>query len=131
MHRSVERKATFLHWFVTMATLCAGQEKVQGGHLKWMFEAKNGFSPHDTPFAPAIVRGKSPGDDRVAVLSQTANGNWAVDGLSIDSGAIQSPSRIFLHLYFDKNFHLCRTASLGCRASIYRRKPSLARGLLR
>ena len=91
MYRSVERKATFLYCFVTVASLCSGQGKVEGGHLKWMYEAKNGFSPHDTPFAPAIFRGKSPGDDRVAVLSQTANGNWAVDGLSINSGAFQFP----------------------------------------
>ena len=60
--------------------------RVSGGHLKWMFDAKNGYAPYNSPFVPAMLRGKDVGDERVAVLSKTANGNWAVDGLRIADG---------------------------------------------
>lgn len=60
--------------------------RVTGGHLKWMFDANDGYSPYNSPFVPPILKGIAPGDERVAVLSRTANGNWAVDGLSIVNG---------------------------------------------
>lgn len=58
-----------------------------GGYLKWMFEAKDGYFPYDTSYAPAIMRGISPGDERVAVLSKNSKNNWVVNGLNIVTGA--------------------------------------------
>ena len=60
--------------------------RVTGGHLKWMFDANEGYSPYNSPFVPPILKGAAPGDERVAVMSRTVNGNWAVDGLSIANG---------------------------------------------
>lgn len=59
---------------------------VSGGHLKWMFDANKGYAPYNSPFVPAMLRGEQVGDERVAVLSKTLNGNWAVDGLRIADG---------------------------------------------
>ena len=66
--------------------------RVSGGHLKWMFDANDGYSPYNSPFVPAVLRGEHVGDERVAVLSKTLKGNWAVDGLRITDGMSYNPS---------------------------------------
>lgn len=80
------RVELFLVFVVTFApcVVCS----TSGGHLKWMFDATDGYAPYNTPFVPAILRGESVGDERVAVLSRTLNGNWAVDGLRIADGTL-------------------------------------------
>jgi hypothetical protein len=78
--------------FFFSALLCllrvslSADAKVTGGHLKWMFQAKSGYAPYNSPFAPTILRGNAPGADRVVVLSQTQSDQFAVDALDIVSG---------------------------------------------
>lgn len=87
----------WLYFFVVTlygAVLPCTYGRVSGGHLKWMFDAKSGYSPYNSTFVPAVLRGLRAGDERVAVLSKTVNGNWAVDGLKIENGeqVIEIPS---------------------------------------
>lgn len=62
--------------------------QVTGGHLKWIFEAREGFSPYNSPYSPVIARGQKVGDERVAALSKDVDGKWVVNGLNINDGAI-------------------------------------------
>lgn len=56
-----------------------------GGYLMWNFNASNAYSPSDTPFPPAILRGTVPGNERV-VTTCMDKGQWTITGLNIISG---------------------------------------------
>lgn len=58
-----------------------------GGYVRWVYNRTDAYYPLNSPYAPAVLRGGAPGDERVATVSMES-GKWTVSGLGIIDGAL-------------------------------------------
>jgi len=101
-------------WRLVISVLlitAVGTANASDGHLKWMYNATDNYYPFNTPFAPAVLLGRVPGDERVATLSLN-NNSWTVSGLGIIDGTLQIPFDFSLVLKFCSNW-------MSFRASLF------------